>query len=190
MPTFACSCVFLSVGRQNGAFWLCRLVAVWRVLFESLSFLFVFFAICLLSIPPFKGGNFLAAPTFVCSCVPVGRSSKRCILALQARCRVRVLFESLSFLFVFLQSVFCQSPRLRTATFLCNDVSVCLCCSMGKCLNYPQTVLSEAIGCVYGIFLSWFFTVPLRVFSVAVFFFTPTLWITPTPQKSLLSATF
>lgn len=23
---------------------------------------------------------------------------------------------------------------------------------MGKCLNYPQTVLSEAIGCVYGIF--------------------------------------
>ena len=42
---------------------------------------------------------------------------------------------------------------------------------MGKCLNYPQTVLSEAIGCVYGIFLSWFFfTVPLRVFSVAVFF--------------------
>ena len=123
--------VSLSVICPNGAFWLCRLVAVWRVLFESLSFLFVF-----------------------------------------------------------LQSVFCQSPRLRTATFLCNDVSVCLCCSMGKCLNYPQTVLSEAIGCVYGIFLSWFFTVPLRVFSVAVFFFTPTLWITPTPQKSLLSATF
>ena len=42
----------------------------------------------LVSIPPFKGGNFLAAPTFVCSCVLVGRSSKRCILALQACCRV------------------------------------------------------------------------------------------------------
>ena len=49
---------------------------------------------------------------------------------------------------------------------------------MGKCLNYPQTVLSEAIGCVYGIFSivvlftasGFFFTVPLRVFSVAVFF--------------------
>lgn len=42
---------------------------------------------------------------------------------------------------------------------------------MGKCLNYPQTVLSEAIGCVYGIFsIRFFLTVPLRVFSVAVFF--------------------
>lgn len=43
---------------------------------------------------------------------------------------------------------------------------------MGKCLNYPQTVLSEAIGCVYGIFsiVFLFYCAVTCVFRGGIFF--------------------
>ncbi len=79
--------VFLSVSCQNGAFWLCRLVAVWRVLFCEFKFLCILFFVNYT-----RSGavtSFLRRLLFaVVFLVSVGRSSKRCILALQACYRV------------------------------------------------------------------------------------------------------
>ena len=56
---------------------------------------------------------------------------------------------------------------------------------MGKCLNYPQTVLSEAIGCVYGIFsiVVLFYCAVTCVFRGGIFLHSDALDYANTTKK-------